>query len=61
MTRVERKLEHKGKKIAQKVTHGNFIKLAELQSAISVDGRSDIFAIIAVLDGFQLPHTAHVR
>lgn len=45
----------------QKGTHSNFVKLAELQGAISVDRRSDVFTIITALDGFQLPHAAHVR
>lgn len=41
-------------------THGYLVKLSKLQRAVSVDGRPDVLAVVAVLHQLQLPDTAHV-
>lgn len=41
-------------------THGDLVKLSELQRSVSVDGGSDVLAVVAVFHGLQLPDAAHV-
>lgn len=41
-------------------THGDLVKLSKLQGSVSVDGRSDVLAVVAVLHRLQLPDAAHV-
>lgn len=42
-------------------THSDLVKLAKVECAIAVDGRSDVLAVFTVFDQFQLSDTANVR
>ena len=41
-------------------TYSYFVKLAKLQSSVSVNRRSDVLAVVTVLNRLELPHTANV-
>lgn len=41
-------------------THADLIELAELERAVSVDGRSDIFTVVAILNRLELSDRAYV-
>lgn len=44
----------------QSQTYSNLIEFAKLQCAVSVDGRSDVLAVVTVLHRLQLSDAAHV-